>query len=112
MKVKSYEAAVRKAVFSLLGDNLDDAAQLYVDEVKRRISIQGPPRSVPGQPPHMDTQELHNTFDHVTDKGQLQAFAGSELPYAPILELNMDRPYIRSTLLDKADEIAREMTKP
>jgi len=109
--VKSFESQLRSQVWRLLGDNLEDGVDLYSEAVREKISTQGPPRSTPGSPPHMDTKALHDGFGYVVVKEQLTARAGSELPYAAALELTMDRPYIRSTLIERRDDIAREMTK-
>lgn len=116
MRIKSFEANVRRQVFGLLGNNLDDAAKLLADEIKKAISIPGPPRSTPGNPPHIDQGDLIASYDHVTDKAALQSFVGSDEEHAVYMELGTDRvaarPHVLPTLMDKADDIAREMTKP
>jgi len=113
--VKSFEAQVRKRVWRLLGDNLEDGVNLYSEAVRDKISVQGPPRSTPGNPPHMDTTALHEGFGYTVIKEQLTARAGSDQSYSLDLEFGnsrmQPRPFIRSTLIERRDDIAREMTK-
>ena len=90
--------------------------------IKQSISIQGPPPSRPGEPPHKDTGRLHATFRVTAGQKGLNVWAQ---PYAWFLEggtVNMDpRPFVGpvmrgrygSGLLRKSwdEEIARRARK-
>jgi hypothetical protein len=118
VRIVSNEAAFRQALFAHLAANLEDAAQLLEDEIKQVIGIQGPPRSTPGNPPHMDTQELRDSIDHgPVDMANLTVQVGSDSDHALAMELGVGgriapRPYMVSTLINKSDEIGREICKP
>lgn len=116
MIIKDFTAAVRKTVWAGLADHLDSGANLYAQEVRDKLGIQGPPRSLPGEPPHMDTQALIAGFGHQIDRANLIAVIGADVDYALDLELgraNMaPRPYIRGTLIEHANDIAKEIGRP
>jgi HK97 gp10 family phage protein len=75
-----------------------------VAEVKDLIGIQGPPRSAPGEPPHIDTGALIDSYDYNVegDAGTIILEVGSTVEYAPYLEFGtsrMDaRPHLRPAL--------------
>ena|SRR3990172_5664840 len=64
-------------------------------QIRTAISIQGPPRSLPGEPPHKDTGRLHANFRVTAGSEGLNVWA---MPYAWFLEggtVNMDpRPFV------------------
>lgn len=88
--------------------------------IKQSIAIQGPPRSVPGEPPHKETGRLHATFRVAAGEKGLNVWAA---PYAFFLEggtKHMDpRPFVgpvmrgRKGMLRKSwdNEIARRARK-
>lgn len=113
VKVQDFSKAFESALRRQLADNLTDAIIFYNEELKDKISTQGPPRSVVGEAPHRDTGELINSIKHEdADEAGLTATSGSSVDYATILELSMDRPYWVSTMLENADEIAQRVLKP
>jgi hypothetical protein len=113
VRVVSFDAAVKAAIQSQLAGNLDDAAKYYAERLKAKISIQGPPRSTPGNPPHMDTGDLHDSIEaQPVDVASLTARIGSDMPYASTLELTTDRPAWVPTLIEEADEIGRRVCAP
>jgi hypothetical protein len=116
VRIVSNEAAFKQALFAHLAANLEDAAQLLEDEIKQVIGIQGPPRSTPGEAPRIDTGELIKSFSHDVDSVNLTARVGSDSSYVLPLELGSGRmaarPHIVSTLINKSDEIGREICKP
>jgi hypothetical protein len=112
VRVNDLSAAFKAAIYAHLAGNLEDAAAFYRDEVKATIGIQGPPRSVPGQPPHRDTGDLQKSIDDHVDAANLVAHIGSDVSYAPILEVLMDRAFFVPTLIQHSDEIARRICRP
>lgn len=111
-RVVSFEAAVRQALEAHLAGNLEDAASHYEERLKEKIGIQGPPRSTPGNPPHMDTKALHDSIEHQVDAASLTARIGSDVEYASTLELTTDRPAWVPTLIEEADELGRRVCAP
>lgn len=111
MKYRWNAERALRPLWSRCARNIDDAAMHLVGAIKDRIGVQGPPRSAPGNPPHMDTRVLHDSIDHATDPAALTATVGTDVFYGQTLELHMSRPFMVPTLLEQADEIAREMTK-
>lgn len=111
-RVIDHTAAFAGALKEKLADNLTDAILHFNEELKDKISIQGPPRSTPGNPPHRDTGDLIDSIRHEVDEDALVAKSGSDLPYALTLELSMDRAYWVPTFVENADEIARRVLKP
>lgn len=75
-------------------------AELVRDEIKRRISVPVDKskkpwvRSKPGEPPRKDTGRLHGSIkiDTLVAGDIAQASVNTETPYAPRLQLEMDRP--------------------
>jgi hypothetical protein len=113
VRIVSYEAAVKAAIQAHLAGNLEDAAAYYEGRVRDRIGVQGPPRSTPGSPPHMDTGYLRNeSLSHEVDAASLTARIGSDAPYAAALEVGgTNRPFFVPTLIEESDEIARRVCK-
>jgi hypothetical protein len=112
VRIVSFEAQVKAAIQAQLAGNLDDAISYYADRLRAKISIQGPPRSSPGSPPHKDTGDLHASIEHQTDAANLVARCSSDMPYAGTLELTTGRPAWVPTLIEEADEIGRRVCAP
>jgi hypothetical protein len=111
VRVVSFEAQVRQALESHLAGNLEDAASHYQERLRDKIGIQGPPRSTAGNPPHMDTTDLHESIEHQVDAASLTARISSDMPYAASLEIGggnvAARPAWVPTLIEEADELGR-----
>jgi hypothetical protein len=104
----AFESALRER----LADGLTDAIIFLNEQIKDKISVQGPPRSVRGEAPRRETGALIDSFGHVdATEADLEAFSTSTASYAEILEEQLGRPYIVSTFLENADEIARRVLK-
>lgn len=113
VKIQDFSKAFESALRQKLADNLTDAIIFLNEEIKDKISVQGPPRSVSGEAPHRDTGALIDSIWHEdADEAGLTATSGSSVDYATILEVTMDRPYWVSTMLENADEIAARVLKP
>jgi hypothetical protein len=115
VRIVSYEAQVKAAIQAQLAGNLDDAAKYYAERLRARISIQGPPRSTPGNSPHKDSGDLHDSIEaQPVDVANLTVRVSSDMFYAADLELGVHvaaRPYWIPTLIAEADEIARLICK-
>ena len=79
---------------------------------KELVSIQGPPRSSPGAPPHKDTGNLHDSITSEVDAGQMTARVGTDLDYGLFLEVGTSkmaaRPWLRRSLMEltsRADQV-------
>lgn len=111
MRVVSFEASFKKALFGRLADGLDKAAVRLRAEIQYEIGTQGPPRSSPGEAPHRDTGDLQASFFDETDPDDLVARVGSDSPYVLALELGSGRtaarPFFLGTLIREADDLGR-----
>jgi hypothetical protein len=92
------------------------AGQNLAARMQARIDIQGPPRSNPGDPPHMDTTELHGSVHSTvnsSDPDHPTATAGSSVPQAVYTEMGTSkmaaRPWCLSTFKDTRDKIRRDL---
>lgn len=89
--------------------NLAVASYYFRDRVKERISIGAPPSSSPGEPPHVRTGRLRNSIAAEVDFSALKSRIGTNVEYALRLEFEMDRSFLRSTLLMETPIIERIM---
>lgn len=105
--------AVRRAMREIAGE--------IEAVIKNSISTPGPPRSLPGNPPHMDSGRLHATLRVTAGMNGLNVWAA---PYAGFLEggtINMDpRPFVGPVMAGRSagrlrkswdEEIARRARK-
>jgi hypothetical protein len=111
MRHTSHVGRVRAALAAKGATGLDRAVSHLVEEIRGEISIQGPPRSEPGHPPHVDTGRLLASWGHVTSAPALRARAYSDVPWSVYLELGtrdmLPRPSILPTLLRTGPALAR-----
>jgi hypothetical protein len=116
MKVKSFERPLKKALWNHLREGLDRAGSDLTEAILDKISIQGPPRSTPGNPPHKDTTALYEGYTWTVDTRDLLVRIGSDRIYDLYLEEGTDvmapRPHVKGTLLEHADDLAREICQP
>jgi len=82
------------------------------DAIQVKIAIIGPPRSQPGEAPHVDTGALRGSIEIIPiPAGQKGYSVGSGLDYAVYLELGtrkMDpRPFMTVTALEEMDATAQ-----
>jgi hypothetical protein len=114
VRIVDHSAALKQALYAHLADNLTDAIGHYHDQVEAEISVAGPPPSTPGNPPHMDTQYLHDkSLSTQVDRDELVAREGSDAPYAVSLEVGpTNRPFFIPVLIRESDEIARRICAP
>jgi hypothetical protein len=116
MKFTWYGDKATSRFMAKLADNLDDAGRELAQRVRDKISIEGPPRSSPGNPPHVDTGELVASYGHDTDPTSLTTVVGSDVPYSAYLESGTPtmapRPHLTDTLIESADDLSRIVAKP
>lgn len=94
-----------------LAANLEDAAQHLENKIKARLDTAG--RSEPNNAPGKESGALQDSITHVVKDGT--AYIGSAEPSALPLEFgthNMAaRPFLRPTLTQEAEAIARLLAK-
>lgn len=101
----------------ILARNVARTGQLYMDDLVELISIQGPPRSEPLTPPHIDTMELINSIDVTADMSPdfpvAQIYSDAE--HSVYLELGTDRMAPRPAWLpllhQNGDDYARSICR-
>jgi hypothetical protein len=75
------------------------------------ISIQGPPRSAAGNPPHMDSGRLHASVTSEVNFSDMRATVGSDEPHALHLEIGTSRmaprPWLRRAVAEASATIGR-----
>lgn len=97
--------------------NVDQAGDQLQQAIVAAISTPGPPRSQPGEAPHIDTGELVESWSHETDgiDDVIVTRVGTTSAHALPLEDGTDRmeprPCIKSTLIDDSDALARTICK-
>lgn len=115
MRAKENPAALAQ-LNRKLGDNIESAGEMLLEAIKQAISIQGPPASKPGEPPHIESGKLIESWEPEIDRDALVARIASDVPHSVYLEIGTDtiepRPYVAPTLMTKGDELAREIAKP
>lgn len=104
----TWNDAYIQAVHDKIKANLALAGAKAVLAVVNKISTVGPPRSSPGEPPHVDTGELiSGIFYNVSD--DLQLTVGFTADYGWDLEYGTSkmaaRPFLRNTLDEMMPEI-------
>lgn len=116
MKTKWYGAKATRQLRAKLGANLDEAGEALRDLVRGEIGIVGPPRSAPGNPPHIDTGALIASYVHSTDTATLTTRVGSDKVYAVYLETGTSRmaprPHLTNTFIAAGDGLARIVFQP
>jgi hypothetical protein len=87
---------------------------LFVTAVKERavelISTPGPPRSSPGNPPHVDTGALVASIESSVDNRDMTGRVGTNLEYGLYLELGTKRglaprPWLRRALAETMSRV-------
>lgn len=116
MKTKWHGDKATRVFMAKLGTNINAAGIELALRVRTAISTQGPPRSEPGKPPHMDTQALIASYGHSTDTASLITRVGSDEKHSVYLESGTpkmaQRPHLVSTLIASADDLSRIAAKP
>lgn len=97
---------------------LDEAGRLVRDEVRFSISTPGYGEpSPPGMPPHLQTGDLQRSYYHEVNFAALNVRIGSDLFYAPILELGLPpikapRPHLRRALYQSTQDLRAILCAP
>ncbi len=100
------QAAVRPVAMR----GLEMAGAAMAADIRRRIAIQGPPRSDPNQPPHQDSGLLHDSIFWESDPVNMRVYVIADTPYAVLVEMGTSkmapRPHMRSGLSGRFQSIA------
>ena len=110
---EAIEREMRKRLF-LIGVRVSSHARKLVSTSTR---ANGP--SLPGEPPHADTGRMRNSVTHDVTRdaeGHLVARVGSNVEYAPHLELGTSkmeaRPFLLRSIEDQRDKIKEIISRP
>lgn len=138
MALKWFGNAYINEVEFHIGRQLDKAAIHLVNKIKKKLSVPGTASAIrsftykyggetfnvrkkgrvygavhsePGEPPRKQTGRLRAsiTWDQ---SGKHSRRVGSNVIYARRLEVELDRPYLRSTLAEESGRIAEIIGKP
>ncbi len=89
-----------------------EAANILKDELKELISIQGPPRSKPGESPHKDTGDLYASIEMIgpaVQEDMVVASVGTEIIYGRWLEFGNSqmaaRPWLSKGLIQSQEHL-------
>jgi hypothetical protein len=93
-----------------------EASLTLKSKMKELISIQGPPRSKPGEAPHKDTSRLYNSIQAIgpaVQGDQVIASVGTDVPYGIMLEYGTSRmaarPWLTRSLRENQSQIAKQI---
>jgi hypothetical protein len=91
--------------------NVEQAGLDLALAINNAIQTPGPPRSQPGDPPHVDKHRLHGSYETAMHPSEPIVYVGSEVPYAAALETGTNqgleaRPHIVSTLMAERTNLA------
>jgi hypothetical protein len=107
--------AAGNALKGRLGANLHFFDEVILNKARELIGVQGPPRSLPGDPPHMDSQRLHDSLYDEVDAGALQSRFGSSEEHAVYMEEGTEdvdaRPWLIPAIEASADDAAQELAR-
>ncbi len=93
--------------------NIGTAAEVLKADIQENIGIQGVPearRSYRGEFPRMETGDLQRSIQvsgPTESNDTITAKVGSNLPYAQVLEEEMDRSFLARTLHENEDNYAQ-----
>lgn len=98
----------QKAIDNLIkkvGDNLEEIGQYVEDAAKANLDTLGA----------VDTGNLKDSITHVTDKQTLNVKIGTDVKYAPYVELGTSRlqprPFLRLALYESTNKIVQTLKK-
>ena len=115
MKFRWMGGAATGEVRSRLARNLRYADAAIAGRARELTGTPGPPRSEPGESPHMDSDRLHDSIYDEVDGAGLISLIGSTEEHAVYTEIgtpDMDpRPWLTPAILDTADQAARELAR-
>lgn len=110
MSVTWHGDAVTRKVKGLLVDKLNIVCARLEKDIKE--SMVHPPPAPAGEPPAVRTGRLRASITFEVDKGNLVGRVGSDVEYAPYLELGTvymePRPYLRRQLHQNRDWIRKQ----
>jgi hypothetical protein len=105
-----------EGVRSKLTAGVGAGGELVADKMRESISVSGPPRSSPGEPPHVDSGVLLASIQVVGPAVQgdvIVAAVGSDVPYSVYLEYGTSRmaarPFMSRSIYDNQTEIGERV---
>lgn len=108
------DAAARR-ITRKLGGNLHRADEKILEKARELIGVQGPPRSTPGNPPHIDSSRLIDSLYDEVDATNLGSRIGSTEEHAVYTEVGTPtmapRPWLAPACILAANDAARELAK-
>lgn len=121
IKPKWRTTEVTRRIRAEMVRRLNHCGEVVASHARKMVSestrAHGP--SLPGDPPHTDTGRLRNSISHgVEDRGmgKLVAIVGSNVEYAPYLELGTKRmaarPFLLRAIEEKQTEIRDILSRP
>lgn len=98
-------------------DGANRGLKKAVEHLKERlvsnVGTLGPPRSLPGGFPHIDSGELHGSFKTKQNKRKLTARVGTNVEHAHYLEFGTEnmapRPFLNRTLQEEKDAVTQDI---
>lgn len=102
---------VFESIAQLMEQRTAAATAVVHREMVKKISKPGPPRSAPGNPPHVDTGRLRQSLQPsvVRTGNTIRGTVSTNLEYAPHLEYGTSRmqprPFMRSTIAEQAEPV-------
>lgn len=101
--VRWYGPQVAQSIRDQMKRRLDRAGRAVAASVRRNISRQGPPHSVPGEFPHRVSGDLQSSIRVETDRRSLTVRVVADAPHAEFIEAK--RPFLRRTLREMRSEL-------
>jgi hypothetical protein len=107
VRVEMNDAAFRGRLVAAVRAAAERTGEHLVAEIQDRIDTPYPPASLPGEPPHRRTGNLHGSIRAVSDEGGggVSVHVGTAVVYGGHLERGegvKQRPYLASTLAETA----------
>lgn len=109
VRVEDHTGEVKEALGSAIGAALEEMGLLAEGYAKRELSKpKGGHRTQPDPRPNVDTGTLRNSVTHAVDEAGRYVVVGTNVEYAPEIELGTVRqeawPYLRPAAADRGDE--------
>lgn len=111
MRVRVTSYNVFEKIAAVMQERVTAAGNHVAEEMTRRVSTPGPPRSEPFNPPHVDRGKLHKgiSSEETRTGNTIRARVVIDVPYAGYLEFGTSRmqprPFIAPTIADTRPQV-------